>query len=155
MLVVLTKGTNSPHSTAVTRLFLPDGDYYLAISSTPVETLTSNVFYSQPELSTSSSVTYTPTQQVHLPDTAHVGDAGSYVTLSKTDGTTDTVTWKLDPEYNGNSKLVISTTTQNASNITIALEEEIFYLDAHGTVYRIEIVSTINGVTVTLSGSKS
>ena len=102
----------------------------------------------------SLNVTGTPTSQASVPDSARVGDSGSLWSIAYSDGTSSSSTWRLDPEFNGNSKLTSSTIVKNASNAVSSTEEQTIYLDAGGTPYRLDEKVTVSGVTVSLTGSR-
>lgn len=102
----------------------------------------------------SYGITYTPTSQTPLPSSAKVGDSGAFVTVSGSDGTTSTTTWALNADYNGASRLVISSVEKTGSTVT-STEADTYYLDAAGNPTKVAISVTTSGVTVNLSGSIS
>lgn len=93
-----------------------------------------------------------PTTQTVIPNTIHVGDFDNWMNLTNSDGTTVTGTWRLDSDYNGNTKFVLSAVIKTGSTVT-GLEEDTYYLDASGTPYKMEVSVTVSGVTVNLSGN--
>jgi len=106
----------------------------------------------------SSGETSVPGTQTPIPDTAHVGDANNLWSETSSDGTSESITWKLEAEFNGNSKLTFSSTVKDSSNVTTVLEDDTFYLDSTGNPYK--YVATIKstatgGTTITLSGNKN
>lgn len=127
-------------------------------SGTPVNDITSRYFLASNSNAykavSSLGVTSVPTSQTILPDTIHVGDFGDFLTSSNSDGTTSTTTWKLEPDYNGNSKFTVSAVIKTGTTVT-ALEDDSFYLDASGVPYKMSITSTVSGTTITMSGPKN
>lgn len=88
-----------------------------------------------------------------LPDIPRVGEGGTGTT-SNSEGTTSTITWKLDPDVNGNSILSFITVTKEADNSIVAEESDSFYLDSSGNAFKMAVSVTTSGTTVTLSGNK-
>lgn len=101
----------------------------------------------------STGLTSLPTSQGQIADIIHVGDSGSLWALSNSDGSTETITWKLNGDVNGNSKFVLSTVEMIGSSVS-SLEDDTFYLDSAGMPYRYSVTVTLGGVTVTMSGNK-
>lgn len=99
--------------------------------------------------------TSVPSAQTHIPDNAHVGDDSSLWSVTKSDGTSETVTWKLEADFDGKSKLTLSSTTKDAANVTIAQEDDTFYLDSNGNPFKYAAKITANGITINLSGNKN
>lgn len=91
--------------------------------------------------------------EVPLPDIPRVGEEGTGTT-SNSDGTTSTITWELDPDVNGNSILSFITVTKAADNSIVAEESDSFYLDPSGNAFKMIVIVTTSGTTVTLSGNK-
>lgn len=91
---------------------------------------------------------------VPLSDVALIGE-GATVAGYYSDGTTAFIGWMLDPDLNGNSKLTFSTVTHAADHSIISLEDDSFYLDPLGSIYKMTVVVTTDGTTVTLSGNKN
>lgn len=134
-MVTLAREGSASVNGITSRYFLAsDGSFYKSISSL--------------------GITCLPIIQGSIPDVVHVGDFGDLGTSSCSDGDTKIDTWRLDAEYDGNSKLVLSTMTKNASDVVISLEDDTFYLDATGNPYRHEATVTSDGITLTLSGNK-
>ena len=102
----------------------------------------------------SFNVTGTPTSQTAVPDSAKVGDSGNLWNITYSDGSSSSSTWKLEPEFNGNTKLTSSTTTIEASNAVSSTEEQSIYLDANGNPFKFDEKVTVSGVTVSLTGNK-
>jgi hypothetical protein len=92
--------------------------------------------------------------EASLPDVPLTGEGGTG-TASVSDGTTALIGWRLDPDVNGNSKLTFSTVTRMADNSLVSLEDDSFYLDSFGNSYKMTVVVTTGGTTVTLSGNKN
>jgi len=89
-----------------------------------------------------------------LPDVPLTGESGTG-TASVNDGTTALIGWRLDPDVNGNSKLTFSTVTRTVDNSVVSLEDDTFYLDSFGNIYKMTVVVSSGGTTVTLSGNKN
>ena len=135
MITILTKEGSASATGITSRYFLAsDGSFYKSLSSL--------------------GITYLPIIEGSIPDVVHVGDFGDFGTNSRSGGGTEINTWRLDAEYDGNSKLVLSSMTKNASDVVISLEDNTLYLDATGIPYRYETTVTTNGITLTLSGNK-
>lgn len=91
---------------------------------------------------------------VPLPDVPFVGEGGTSA-ASVSDGTTALIGWKLDPDVNGNSKLTFSTVTKTSENSIVSQGDDSFYIDSLGNVYKMTVVVTTGGTTVTLAGRKN
>lgn len=102
----------------------------------------------------SFGITGVPTAQIQLPDTGHVGDTANLWTLSESDGSTETLTWRLDPDVNGNSRLVLSSVTRDSSNAVTDVEDNTFFLDAGGNPFRFSVTVMTGGITLNLAGNK-
>jgi hypothetical protein len=103
----------------------------------------------------SSGTTGVPAAQTQLPAIGHVGESASLWTLSESDGSTETLAWRLDPDVNGNSKLVLSSVTRDGSNAVTTVEDNTFFLDASGNPFRFSVTVTTGGVTVSLAGNRN
>lgn len=101
-----------------------------------------------------SGRTLIPIAEVALPDVPRIGEGGTGTT-SNSDGTTSTITWSLDPDINGNSKLSFSTVTKAADNSIVSEEKDSFFLNSNGNIYKMTVVVSIGGTTITLSGNKN
>lgn len=134
MLSSLTRSTGVSASAIVTRYFnVLDSTLYKEINSL--------------------GTIFTVSSQTVLPDTLNVGDFGTLMSGVSSDGRTTTSTWKLEPDSNGNVKFTISQ-VEKQSTLVVGLTDNIFYLDSNGNAYKMTIITTTNGVTVTLSGNK-
>lgn len=134
-LVTLQRGTSTPVTGISSRYFLTSNStLYKSVSSL--------------------GVTSVPTTQTLMPNTIQVGDFDNFLNTTNSDGTTSTGTWRLDADFNGNSKFVLSGITRTGGTVT-GLEDDTFYLDSSGNPYRMEISVTVSGVTVTMSGNKN
>jgi len=96
-----------------------------------------------------------PSSQTPLADSARVGDFGNLWNITNSDGTSDTCTWKLDADFNNNSKLIISFVSKNLSDVVIRLEENTFYLDGTGNPYKYAVKITSNGQSLRMSGKRN
>lgn len=123
-------GTTSVTSTS-NSYYLPNGNLYKSISS--------------------DGTVLQPTSQAVLPDTAKPGDFGTFYTSSASDGTSATTTWRFESENNGAGRLVFSATVK-AGETVLNVQEQTFYLNAAGIIYRTNILLTANGITLNLSG---
>ncbi len=104
----------------------------------------------------SSGVVSTATgTQTLLPATAKVGDSGNFVTLSVSDGTTDTQTWRIDPGNNGDAVFVLVSIMTDASNTVTETESEAYTIKPDGTVSALSITDTdvSLGITINVSGN--
>ena len=101
-----------------------------------------------------SGLTGTPVTQTQLPDTCKVGDTGAMWTTTQSDGTTETVTWRIDPDVNGDSRLVLTSVDKDSTNAVLSTEVDTFYLDANGNPTKYSVTVTDSGVTLTMTGSK-
>ncbi len=101
------------------------------------------------------TLSYIPTNFAMPSSPANVGDFGNLASLSgSSDGSTLNIAWELSPEFNGNSLMKISTITRDIFNIITTNEVDTFYLDRAGNPYKLGIVVTTGGVTVTMTGDK-
>lgn len=103
----------------------------------------------------SAGETSVPSTQATIPDNSHVGDSGSLWNETSSDGTSESITWKLEADFDGKSKLTFSSTAKDASNVTIAQEDDTFYLDSNGNPFKYEAKVTANGITINLSGNRN
>lgn len=103
----------------------------------------------------SSGVTAVPSMQTPLPANARVGDFGNLRTVTTSANTTTSSIWKLEADYNGNSKITFSSTIVDSGNVIKALEDDTFYLDSIGYPYKISINVISNSVQLTMSGNRS
>lgn len=126
-------------------------------NKTASDTITSYVLTSGYQYRTvdSTGLIGTPTgTQTLLPASAKVGDSGNFVTLSLSDGTTETQTWRIDSGNNGDAIFVlVSITTDTLSNVTDT-ESEAYTIKPDGTVSALSITSESSGITVHVSGNK-
>ena len=97
---------------------------------------------------------YVPTTQTVIPDTIHVGDFDNFENTTNSDGTTDSTIWRLEADYNGNTKFTLSTIERTGATITYT-EEDTLYLDPSGNPYRLEVKLTESGITLTMSGNRT
>lgn len=127
------------------------------VGGTPVSVATTSYYKASdgsPYKSVSSAgTTHTATNQAILPTSVKVGDFGTFIADSGSDGTTTTSTWALNSDYNGASKLVFSSIIKTGTIVT-GTEVESFYLDSLGVPTKMSVSFTVNGITVNLSGSK-
>lgn len=133
-LVTLQRGAGTPISGITSR-------YYLTSNSTLYKSVSS------------LGVTTIPISQTVLPDTIHVGDFDTILNASNSDGTTVTSTWQMEAEYNGNTIFVTSGLIKTGATVTSS-EQDSYYLDQTGNPYKISIIVTTGGVTITLSGDR-
>ncbi len=103
----------------------------------------------------SSGVTGVPSVQTPIADNVHVGDLGNLWNVTNSDGTSESCTWKLDADFNNNSKLILSFVTKNSFNVLTELEEDTFYLNSNGTPYKYAVTFTSNGQTLSMSGNRN
>jgi hypothetical protein len=101
----------------------------------------------------STGTTYLPTSQSAVPDTVHVGDSGTIGTFNGSDGTTVTMTWRLDPGVNGASILAVSSVTKTGASVT-STEVDSYYLDTNGIPTSISVMVTASGTTISLTGNR-
>jgi hypothetical protein len=98
-----------------------------------------------------------PISQTLLPSSAKVGDFGADMVVSNSDGTTETSTWRIDPDTNGDSKFVYVYTTRDSSNVVTGTEEDAYTIKPDGSISAVssKIYYPSTGITVTLSGNKN
>jgi len=121
-------------------------------------TLLTTRYYLSPDEVTYKTIDYSgrilvTIAEVPLPDIPRVGEGGA-CTTSNSDSTTSTITWKLDPDVNGNSILSFITVTKAADNSIVAEESDSFYLDPSGNAFKMTVTVITSGTTVTLSGNE-
>lgn len=100
------------------------------------------------------AIEFLPTTQTSLPDNPKVGDSGTLGTFTSNVATPTTMTWALNPEVNGSSILVLSSSFKTGST---SGPTEIFsyHLDPSGVPTKVMIQLNNGTTTVTLSGDKS
>lgn len=113
-----------------------------------------NLFQQTTAITGLPTVTGTPTVQMTLPDSAQVGQSGDLWTIAESDGSTLFMTWRLDPDVNGNSKLSITSVSVTGGSIS-DVETNTIFLNSAGTPYSFIVSDTAEGVTSTLSGNRS
>ncbi|SNB45873.1 hypothetical protein [Geobacter sp. DSM 9736] len=98
----------------------------------------------------------TPLSQRALPPTAKVGDSGIYAALSRDDGDSETISWRLDPGTNRGSIFAFTSVVTSGKGTTMAIEEDRFHLDPAGNVYAIDLTFDYPGMgfSRTLSGPR-
>jgi predicted membrane-bound mannosyltransferase len=97
------------------------------------------------------------TTQTLLPSSAKVGDSGPNLELSiSSDGTTETRTWRIDADTNGNARFVFIYTDTNSLNAVIYTEEDAYTIKPDGSITAMSITYSYPTLasTVTLSGNK-
>lgn len=120
-----------------TLYFLPNGDLFQQTTS----------------ITGLPTVTGTPIVQGQLPDSAQVGQSGNLWTISESSGATVFTTWRLDPEFNGNSKLAI-TSVAIAGGTVVDVTTDTIFLNSSGNPYAFTVSDTAGGSTTTLSGNR-
>jgi hypothetical protein len=104
----------------------------------------------------SSGVTSIPITQTPLPDNARVGDFGNLMTIRGSNNTTETTIWKLEADYNGNSKLTFSFMARDTTtNVVTSLKDDTLYLDSTGNPYKLTMNYMTNSLQLTMSGNRS
>ena len=104
----------------------------------------------------SSGTTAVPTAQTLLPDNVRVGDSGSLQTTSRSDNAIETATWKLEGEFNFNSKFTFSFIVRDATtNVVKTLEDDTLYLDSAGKPYKVTMTVVTNSVQLTMAGNRN
>jgi hypothetical protein len=136
-LTTLTRTVDGSSASSITT------EYYLA---------SNNNFYKSVS---SSGVTEVPITQTQLPDNARVGDFGNLRTLRGSNNITHSGTWKLEGDYNGNSKITFSHMNQDSSNVITSLEDDTFYLDTTGNPYKYTVTLITNSIHLTMSGNRN
>ncbi len=135
IVVTLANVLNQTPSTTLSRYFTTDESLYKEVYS--------------------SGVTGTPLSQKTVPDIIHVGEFGNLWVVYKSDGTSESATWKLEPDINGNSKLTYSFVYKDLANVEVGTESDTFYLDSAGNPYKESVTLTTGGVTITVSGNRT
>ena len=130
-LLTLQRGADTPVTGIVSY-------YHLASNSTLYKSVSSD------------GVECVPTTQTVIPNTINVGDFDNFENTNNSDGTTSTVTWILEPLYDGASKFVITSIERTGATIDY-VEEDSFYLDSSGVPYGMGVKVTEGYFTATLS----
>jgi hypothetical protein len=104
----------------------------------------------------SDGTIYTPISQTLLPVSAKVGDSGNDATLSISDGSTETSTWRIDPGTNGDAILVFNFITTNSLSQVAMTEEDDYTIKPDGTVSALSVKAydATSGITITMSGNR-
>lgn len=103
-----------------------------------------------------SAMPSTPTSNSVLPLTGSIGDFGEVGSYTRSDGSNFSKSWSLVDGYNGKAKLVITTTSNDTSNILYFTTVEKRLISQDGTISGIEVIITYHqsgNRTVTLTGS--
>lgn len=114
------------------------------------DTLTRAVLFSEDD----TGVICTASTSPAIPDTAKPGDSGSLSSLSCSDGSTESGSWRLEALVNELAKIIYSVTFLDQFGNSDGIEENSFTIDTSGNV-----ISAIfkfhdpSGVVVTLNGS--
>ncbi|QEM67289.1 hypothetical protein FO488_03395 [Geobacter sp. FeAm09] len=125
--VTLQAANGSPATTTIT-------SYYLALDGSLYKTVYDN------------GATYTPASQVAAPTSAKVGDSGDLAAATRSDGTTKTVHWALNPDFDGAVQLVVTAVIKTGAVIT-SNEVDTIYLNSSGTPTRIAVSIATYGTT--------
>jgi len=89
-----------------------------------------------------------------LPATSTPGNFGSLGTRLCDDGTTETVTWRLEAATDGNAKLIYSFVDKDQFGNIEDSEEDTFTIDENGNVISFQaIVSELGGYVLTMNGN--
>lgn len=137
VIITLTKtSTGTSANDTITEYFLAsNGNFYKQIDST--------------------GVTGIPSIQTPIADNVNVGDLGNLWNITNSDGTSESCTWKLDADFNNNSKLILSFVTKSPSNVVTEHEEDTFYLNSNGNPYKYSVTFTSNGQTLSMYGNRN
>jgi hypothetical protein len=97
----------------------------------------------------------TPTSQTLLPSSAKVGDFGSDMVVSNSDGSTDTSTWRIDSGTNGDAKFVYSFTYRDSFNVVTGTSEDSYTIKPDGSISAMstKFYDSGTGLTMTLSSN--
>lgn len=109
------------------------------------------------EIVYTNGIIATPTSQTLLPASAKVGDFGADMTLSNSDGTTETSTWRIDPGTNGDAKFVYIYTERDSLNQVTYTSEDSYTIKPDGSIAAMatKYYEPGTGITMTLSGNRN
>jgi hypothetical protein len=142
--------------TSVTRTLLTRGGTTLSDStSTKYFDTSSGRFFRLLHVSGMGTTTYSRASEDHFPHgDVEVGDSGDLGLLSGDDGTTLTVSWDVEPDYDGGSIFVIR---EMYANLTVGMmmsEDQFFHLDKDGTPTAFAFRMNSSDGTYTLAGDR-
>ncbi len=97
-----------------------------------------------------------PVSQILLPGTAKVGDTGNYTQWNFSDGTAETVAWRMDPGDNGDGIVVFTVTNTDNANAVTYTSVDSYTIKPDGHVSAVSLIThyVSDGITVALSGNR-
>jgi hypothetical protein len=89
---------------------------------------------------------------VPLPATATIGESGTLGTLTCSDGTRQTLSWRLDSTTGGRALAVLVTRVSDATGLGLSVEEERYVIDTAGDTHGVVIflLDLTTGISTTL-----
>jgi len=151
---VLPDGTTC-YSTVTTSILAQNGNDLVDETSTKYFRVSDGSFYQMIHTSSSGTTTYARISNDSFgKGPVKVGDSGNLGLFQGSDGTVLTVTWALNPGYNGGSIFVISEIYSSAA-MGMMSEDQSFYLDAAGNPTAYSFWMDMDGAIYQVSGNRA